>query len=1399
MHYSRKNPNSQTQTQKACEALQNFINFVDGLTTDFDPTLNGFEVVRQEQDLFGNVYNIYKNAEGITYTLTEILRTLQEANEKLTKPAKVRKSKTSSAKQAKQKSPSDLITLNEQLQNNCETQITNHAEPPATEKKEVNKQTKLKRIVVNDALDSDLVIKSALLEKLNKSGKNSLNFAEVLECLKNLNIQDSNDIVTNIENIITNYGNIDTSKLSTKKLNGDYKFSFLALLMNRTEPLTILHSGTYKTLLCNITATCFSGETKDYLNKYEEILKQENIIDNYSEGILNRKLEKAVADTTKNTKTLIDYLCLNAEDIKTIELQNKPPLLLTENQIKEIRSERAENTISNHAEPTINTQAQNAPINATSEVYSQPNINNNNSQNESVVKQQAKEKQTFNKPQKYNNLKKDFSDYEKTDDYYSFIANKLNEVGIIYDALDLSGKFVSCKTNDKQRKKNGRYIVHLTEFNTNAGENLFFGYLGYQNHATSEWLECKFTNYSKAKYKSDAEIESNIKHLLENIEIKRREVEKKRKQERETAAALATKIYNKSDIYTQHYTEENPHPYLKKKNLYTIINGVKIIKAEVANKLVGDAYGKTNYKLFGSDGELKGDLLVIPIHNISGEFTSLQFIDINGNKSFLKDGAKSFFEITGNAPTFNNVAVAEGLATGASIKLALPTHKVFISFDAGNLSNVVGEIVKANSNAKITIFADNDKESHTGEIQAKKAIAENKNANIKYILTKGEVNDFNDRFADIFNAQQATKPLDKLKSAKDIFKDELESQLNEISKTSETAGGVYEYTGEGITETPLYKWKLADITGRKFPFPGDALPEILRHISMDLMDTAPSIVYYSAIAAVATAIQPMVNVNSIRIGFTSNKSNNTLSPSLFIFLFGATSTGKTTAMGELLAPISETQKEAQNSNIKPPTMEKDSEIKVMKQRFKKASEDKTNAVLDFEICERKLADLKENKAENKEILKATDEVEKNKKKKTEAEEAFLYLKNKLDELENNSKTPESGALKVKVFPGKFTTERFQQHVAFGERNFLIYNDEASRVIPIESLQAFNDFMAFITKLFDGLCPAVDTKTAGETKETRIRATICYAMQVRTIKKLGGQGFIDDAIFQGLFTRMLTDFLQGGEMKKKTYKEADEIEKEIKRQGRRPGAAIKSFVIFLKQLVKLIQINTNDYGDIEIKGTLKFSRDAIAKAREIYDGIIVQKINNAKDERETAIYDKLLQITQRLSITLHAITYLYPLYKSHGGISQMDIDDFLKSEIPAETFCNAYKIASWNAEKFYSFAKTGFQMMNIKDENEFVLAIIQRLFTHKADNRLNEIYSSQDIRNLTKTNGLYLKKDTGESVIAKLQEIGVFLPTQKADIINIANNNRTANRYIVNPKLFTDCENFEDYQAKYVSE
>ncbi len=344
-------------------------------------------------------------------------------------------------------------------------------------------------------------------------------------------------------------------------------------------------------------------------------------------------------------------------------------------------------------------------------------------------------------------VKKDFSDYEKTDDYYSFIANKLNEVGIIYDALDLSGSdIVKCKTTDKPHRKNGRYICHLKEIITPKGRNLFFGYLGYQNHVTSEWLECKFTNLSQAEYNNnnDTEFKKLVKKALEANEIKRQKAAEKLKQEREFASKLATKIYNESDIYTQHYSAENPHPYFKKKNLYTIIEKVKIIKAEVASKLVGEAYKeKSNYKLYAGS-ELKGDLLVIPMYNISGEFTSLQLIDINGTKYFLKGGAKSFFEITGNAPTFNNVAVAEGLVTGASIKLALKDYKVFISFDAGNLSNTVGKIVKANSNAKITIFADNDKESHTGEIQAKKAIADNKNANVKYIMPPPDYNDFND-------------------------------------------------------------------------------------------------------------------------------------------------------------------------------------------------------------------------------------------------------------------------------------------------------------------------------------------------------------------------------------------------------------------------------------------------------------------------------------------------------------------------------------------------------------------------------------------------------------------------------------------------------------------------------
>lgn len=1366
MHYIKKNPNSQTQTQKTCEALQNFINF-DGLTTDFDPTLNGFEVVRQEQDLFGNVYNIYKNAEGITYTLTEILLILQAANAKPTKPAKVRKSKTSSAKQAKQKKPSDLIALNKQLQNNCETQITNHAEPPATEKKEVNKQTKLKRIVVNDALDSDLVIKSALLEKLNKSNKNSLNFAEVLECLKNLNIQDSNDIVTNIENIITNYKNIDTSKLSTKKLNGDYKFSFLALLMNRTEPITILRSGTYKTLLCNITATCFSGETKDYLNKYEEILKQENIIDNHSEEILNRKLEKAVADTTKNTKTLIDYLCLNAEDIKTIELQNNPPLQLTENQIKEIRSEPAENTISNHAEHTINTQAQNAPINATSEVYSQTNINNNNSQNESIVKQQAKEKQTFSKPQKYNNLKKDFSDYEKTDDYYSFIANKLNEVGIIYDALDLSGKFVSCKTNDKQRKKNGRYIVHLTEFNTNAGENLFFGYLGYQNHATSEWLECKFTNYSKAEYKSNAEIESNIKQLLENIEIKRREVEKKRKQERETAAALATKIYNKSDIYTQHYTEENPHPYLKKKNLYTIINGVKIIKAEVVSKLVGDAYGKTKYKLFGSDGELKGDLLVIPIHNISGEFTSLQFIDINGNKSFLKDGAKSLFEITDNNPTFNNVAVAEGLVTGASIKLALPTHRVFISFDAGNLSNVVGEIVKENPKARITIFADNDKDSKTGEIQAKKAIAENKNANIKYIFAKGEVNDFNDRFTDIFNKQPATKPLDKLNSAKNIFKNELESQLNEISKTNEAAGGLDKTE---IKPTELIKWTLANNENKK-DFPATELPDILQKIAISMTGTPPSLCYLTGIGAVATAIQPLVELNSLRPSFLTSRENTTLPASLFILCFAASSIGKNTATNELLNIFEERQKGD------------DEALKKLKKGLKKREEQIRDIEIKLETAKNLDETIKENDYERK---------AKSQKKIDELTEKLKEAKGNVDFLKSQMKN--SHTLNLRVFTGKVTPEKFKQYTEFGDRNFLFYNPEALKIFPINNQEQFNTFLTERTDLFDGRSTAYETKQNGSAPLCKTTTTQIYFMQDSVINSLGGQKFIDTCIQQGLFARAFVDFIPQNSQKRATFELTEKIRNEIKaKYNVEPEYFINTFRNFVKKLAEKIEVQTDEYGDIEIKGRINFNKDAKTLFKKLYDeeNDFIEKITNANSR---AIYEKFFQLAQRLSLTLHAINFLFPFYEKNGDIYEDNLNDFLKSEIPTSTLKNAYKIAKWNAEKLSSFATNGLQIMNQKSNDELALAIIRRLFTKYEKGTLKtSVFTKSEVLNLSSSSGKTATMPEIRQVIAQLKEIGVFLPTEETDLISTK-----TDRYIVNPQLFKECENYEDYKRKFIS-
>lgn len=102
-------------------------------------------------------------------------------------------------------------------------------------------------------------------------------------------------------------------------------------------------------------------------------------------------------------------------------------------------------------------------------------------------------------------------------------------------------------------------------------------------------------------------------------------------------------------------------------------------------------------------------MLVIPMRDSTGHLHSLQFIDGEGNKRFLKGGRKKgcYFAI-GNL--IESICIAEGYATSASIYEAtgLP---VAVAFDAGNLETVARALRAAFPKIKITLCADNDEQT----------------------------------------------------------------------------------------------------------------------------------------------------------------------------------------------------------------------------------------------------------------------------------------------------------------------------------------------------------------------------------------------------------------------------------------------------------------------------------------------------------------------------------------------------------------------------------------------------------------------------------------------------------------------------------------------------------------
>lgn len=341
--------------------------------------------------------------------------------------------------------------------------------------------------------------------------------------------------------------------------------------------------------------------------------------------------------------------------------------------------------------------------------------------------------------------KKDYAGYIYSQDPVAEFESILTAYGLIVNKILIENKICRVGTSNNPKGDAGWLKYHTATFYTSKGEELIYLHGVFGNWASGEGTQfVNITNYDFENRNDSAEYLKEMQKIRKQAEKKRAEqvaeLEKEIQAEYNKTAEKATQFYNEiCDFYNyEKFPIEDPHEYFKNKNLFVELPPeIKVINSQKA-----DAY--FSYRIAGKGGKLAdGEWLVIPIYNkAKNGVRTLQFIDITGNKTMLKGGEAGggYFEIESNNKT-DNYAIVEGVADALALSQVLTNFNVVVTFSAGNIIKVVGELVKANSKAKITIFADNDKESKTGEIEAIKAITAHGG---KYIMPPAEYKDFCD-------------------------------------------------------------------------------------------------------------------------------------------------------------------------------------------------------------------------------------------------------------------------------------------------------------------------------------------------------------------------------------------------------------------------------------------------------------------------------------------------------------------------------------------------------------------------------------------------------------------------------------------------------------------------------
>jgi putative DNA primase/helicase len=186
-----------------------------------------------------------------------------------------------------------------------------------------------------------------------------------------------------------------------------------------------------------------------------------------------------------------------------------------------------------------------------------------------------------------------------------------------------------------------------------------------------------------------------------DVEKKRQEAFEQARKEKLEAAQRAKRIFEKA-------SESGTSNYLVKKGIDQP-NGTRFVSGLSSNA-------------FGFNFEPRNmDALIVPVYAPSGVIATLQIIDNDGNKLFMKNGSTSggWFGI-GDWQTAKCVVIAEGLATAQSIHQAsgLPA---LAAFSAHNLSTVALMVRSKNATAEILIAVDGDKAGRESSDKAAKS------------------------------------------------------------------------------------------------------------------------------------------------------------------------------------------------------------------------------------------------------------------------------------------------------------------------------------------------------------------------------------------------------------------------------------------------------------------------------------------------------------------------------------------------------------------------------------------------------------------------------------------------------------------------------------------------------